>query len=115
MKLKTALPTLLTLILFVASCQTYRVTPTTAEKYPPTNPSEVELFINNKPTKKYKEIGTVSVRTVNSYGIVATTRSAEKANDMMREKAASIGGHAVINYKEEEQQIKGVVIRYTED
>ncbi|WP_430408808.1 hypothetical protein [Kordia sp.] len=115
MKLKTALLTLLTLLLFIVSCQTYRVTPTTTEKYQPTNPSNVELFITNKPTKKYKEIGTVSVRTVNSYGVIATTRSAEKANNMMREKAASIGGHAVINYKEEEQQIKGIVIRYTEE
>lgn len=96
------------------SCKTYRVTPLTSTSYSPTDPSEVELFINNKPERDYIEIGTVSVRTINSYMVVATSRSPEKANAMMREKAASIGGHAVINYREEDQQIKGTVIRYKE-
>jgi len=114
MRHKTVIPLLMVLFIALQSCETYRVTPLTGKSYPATDPADVELFINNKPTKEYTEIGTVSVRTINSYGVVATTRKPEKANELMREKAASIGGHAVIDYKEENQQIKGTVIRYTE-
>lgn len=96
----------------IISCESYRVTPLNAGSYPPTDPASVELFINDEPSREYTEIGTVSVRTIVSHILIATTRSPEKANQLMREQAASIGGNAVIDYREEDQQIKGTVIRY---
>lgn len=96
------------------SCETYRVTPLSSTNYSATDASQVEIFITTQPTKDYVEIGTVSVRTVNGYVVIATTRSPQKANAIMREQAALIGGHAIINYREEDQQIKGTVIRYTQ-
>lgn len=111
MRNKTFFSLLLVGFLLV-SCESYRVTPLSGPTYPPTNPESVEIFISDIPTREYMEIGTVSVRTIVSHVLIATTRSPEKANQLMKEQAASIGGNAVINYREEEQQIKGTVIRY---
>ena len=92
------------------SCKTSAVLKTTSETYTKTNPADIEVFISKKPSKKYIEIGTVA----SSKHKGGFSRKQSKIYNDLKEKAASIGGHAIINLTEDIAQIKGVVIRYTE-
>ena len=89
-------------------------TRTTNENYAPTDTNTVEIFTATKPNKPYFEIGTVSVKRLQSR-MLPINRPSEKIMADMKTKASSIGGHAIINYKESgEMNMTGTVIRYKE-
>ena len=83
---------------------------TSTKSYSKTNPADIKIFMSKKPTKKYIEIGTVT--STKNVGIFSRTQ--EKTYQELKEKAASIGGNAIINVTEDISAVKGVVIRYTE-
>lgn len=80
--------------------------------YAPTEPNSIEVFTTKDPSKPYFEIGTVTVKRLQSR-MVPINRPPEKIMSEMKAKASSIGGHAIINYKESgEMNMTGTVIRY---
>jgi len=96
------------MMLFMASCATERVT-RMGTQYPATNPDTVKTYQTEKPNKEYEEIGRVSV---DKYNNLAITRSGDEVYKMMREKAASIGGDAIIGITEDFASISGTVIKF---
>lgn len=101
------------LVVGVFSFQSYKtasILKTSTQSYAKTNPTDIEVFMSKKPTRKYTEIGTVT----SSKNVGIFSRTQEKTYKELKEKAASIGGHAIINLTEDISQVKGVVIRYTE-
>ncbi len=109
--IKMLLLTLITTTLF--SCgSTGNVTKTTHENYQQTEASSIEIFTSTTPSKAYSEIGTVSVKRLKSM-MVPLKRPADVVMNEMKTKASSIGGHAIINYRESgEMNMTGTVIRY---
>jgi len=107
---------MLLLTIAIVSCGTLGggtgVTKTSDEVYEPTDPNSIEIFISQKPTRDYMEIGTISVLRVKS-PVFPTPRPAEKIKEEMKQKAAEIGGNAIINYRESgEANMVGTIIRY---
>lgn len=109
--IKMILLTLLTVTL-VSCGATGSVTKTTNENYASTEANTIEIFTSTKPDKPYFEIGTVSVKRLKSM-MVPIKRPADVVMNDMKTKASSIGGHAIINYRESgEMNMTGTVIRY---
>jgi len=76
--------------------------------YPPTSAADVKIYNTKTPTGDYEEIGRVSV---DKYNNVAMSRSGDAINKLLREKAASIGGDAIIGITEDLGSMSGVVIK----
>ena len=93
--------------LVLVGCATERVF-TTGKQFPPTSAASVKIYQTDKPSSPYEEIGRVSV---DKYSNFATSRSGDKLYGLLREKAASIGGDAVIGITEDFASISGVVIK----
>ena len=90
-----------------------KVNKTSSQSYSASNPSDVEIFISAKPQNKYDEIGTVTVSKIKFVLIFPKNRPSEDIQNELKEKAASIGGNAIINYRESgETNITGTVVRY---
>lgn len=89
-------------------CATEQVTVTTGKHYSVTNPNLVVIYQTNKPKKPYQEIGTVSVSKHNN---IAIARSGAEIDRLIKEKAASVGGNAVLLVSEDFASVSGVVIR----
>lgn len=88
------------------------VTKTSDQVFEPTDPNSVEIFITQKPSKQYTEIGTISVLRVKS-PVFPRPRPAEKIKEEMKQKAAAIGGNAIIDYRESgEANMVGTIIRF---
>lgn len=103
----------LTLVIGVAnlqSCKSSQIVRLSSEKYEPTNTNQIEVFSNQKPSKEYTEIAKVSTDKFSKLG--AIKHSGETINKRLKEKAASIGGHAIINLTEDFASVSGTVIRY---
>ena len=91
----------------LSGCATERVM-TTGASYPPTSPANVQLYQTQAPTKKYEEIGRVSI---DKYNNLAISRSGDETYKLLRDKAASIGGDGVMNITEDFACVSGVVIK----
>mgnify|MGYP006378215841 CR=1 FL=1 len=91
----------------LSGCATERVM-TTGTSYPPTSPASVQLYQTQAPSKKFEEIGRVSV---DKYNNLAIARSGDETYRLLREKAASIGGDGVMNITEDFASVSGVVIK----
>ena len=103
---------LLALAFLMIGCATERVMTTTSKQLPPSNPDAVKMFLTDKPTTPFEEIGRVSV---DKYSMFATSRSGDEIQKNLREKAASIGGDAIINITEDFASMSGVVIKFLPD
>jgi hypothetical protein len=107
---KTAL-ILVMALLFVIGCATERVMTTTSRQLPPTNADEVTIYLaNKKPPYPHEAIGRVSV---GKRSMVGLSRSGDEIYKNLREKAASIGGDAIINITEDSGSMSGVVVKMT--
>lgn len=83
---------------------------TSTKEYAQTDPAKVQIFYgDNKPARRYTVIGNLTVTTDNFIG--ANRNEADIVKDV-KEKAASIGGDAVINATRGMTTINGTVIRY---
>jgi hypothetical protein len=107
---------LVTVLITLTSCgalsSSSGISKTTTEVYEPTQASSIEIFTSTKPTKPYIEIGIVSVLRVKSV-VMPISKPAKKIMQEMKEKAASIGGDAIINYRESgETNMTGTIIKY---
>lgn len=98
----------LALVLLMLGCATERVMTTTSKQLPPTNPDAVKIYLTDKPTTPFEEIGRVSV---DKYTMMGTSRSGDEIHKNLRKKAASIGGDAIINITEDFASMHGVVIK----
>lgn len=107
MRLKT-ISVLALALLFMMGCTTDLAMTTTSKQFPPTNPDAVKIYLTDKPTAPYEEIGRVSADKYTSLG---TTRSGDEIRKGLREKAASIGGDAIINITEDFASMSGVVLK----
>jgi len=111
MKMKSYMKTISVLalaLLFMMGCATERVMTTTSKQFPPTNPDAVKIYLTDKPTTPYEEIGRVSV---DKFSTIGTSRSGDVIYKNLCEKAAFIGGDAVINITEDFASMSGVVVR----
>lgn len=110
MKKQLLLTSLVLMFLSVSlnSCKSSSAMITSSEKFMPTNPESIEIFVSQKPNKEYVEIGRVSTDRY-SFGI---KRSSKKLNKSLKEKAAKIGGDAIINLTEDFGTMTGLVIKY---
>lgn len=96
-------------LLFVIGCATERVMTTDSKQLPPTDPDAVTIYLSNKkPPYPYEAIGRVSV---DKRSLIGLSRSGDEIYKNLREKAASIGGDAVINITEDSGSMSGVVVR----
>lgn len=93
--------------IIATGCVTERVM-STGTQYLPTNPSSVEIYLSEKPSAVYEEIGLVNVDKYNNFGI---SRSPEELNTKLKEQAASIGGNAIISLSEDFASMSGVVVK----
>ena len=96
-------------LLLAAGCATERVMNTGSTSHAATDPQAVKIFQSEKPVVPYEEIGRVSV---DKYNNMAISRSGDEINRLLREKAASIGGDAIIAISEDMGSISGVVIKF---
>ncbi|AFU70308.1 hypothetical protein P700755_003720 [Psychroflexus torquis ATCC 700755] len=96
-------------IISLNSCKTSSVMRTSDVKYEQTDSNSIEIFLSKKPNKEYDEIGRVSA---DKYSNMAIKRAENKIQQALKEKAASIGGNAIINVTEDIGSISGIVIRY---
>lgn len=95
-------------LLFMMGCATERVMTTTSKQFPPTNPDTVKIYLTDKPTTPYEEIGRVSV---DKYSMLGTSRSGDVIYKNLCEKASSIGGDAIIKITEDFASMSGVVVK----
>ena len=95
-------------LLLMMGCATERVMTTTSKQFPPTNPDAVKIYLTANPNTPFEEIGRVSV---DKYSMMGTSRSGDVIYKNLREKAASIGGDAIINITEDFASMSGVVIK----
>jgi len=99
------------IIAVIAGCTASTAMRTSNESYPAKDPANVKIFLSEKPSQKYKEIGKV---TVDKYGMISIVpASGDKVNQLLREEAAKIGGDAIINVSEDFASVSGVVIVFT--
>jgi len=109
MKLKAAMSVFI--LVLIAGCTTSTAMRTSAGSYAATDPAKVRIFLSEKPTDKYTEIGKV---TVDKYGVIGlVAASGDKINQLLRANAAKIGGDAIINISEDFASVSGVVIVFT--
>ncbi|MFC5044112.1 hypothetical protein [Aquimarina hainanensis] len=92
------------------SCKSSQIVRLSNEKYEETNVNDIDVFSSQKPTKDYVEIAKVSTDKFSKLG--AIKHSGETINKRLKEKAASVGGHAIINLTEDFASVSGTVIRY---
>ncbi len=115
-------------LLFVMGCATERgattsgkqppptntergVVAASSKQLPPTNPDEVTIYLaDKKPPFPYETIGRVSA---DRHSVVGLDRPRDEIYKDLREKAASIGGDAVINITEFSGSLSGVVVKLT--
>jgi hypothetical protein len=88
-------------------CATEHVT-TTGKQYPPTSAAKIAIYYTQRPKKPYVEVGRVGV---DKYNNLAISRSGEEIDRLLKEKAASIGGDAVVFITEDFASVSGIVIR----
>ena len=88
-------------------CATERVM-TTGKQHAATNPENVVVYHTEKPTNPYEEVGSVSVDKYNNFAI---SRSGSEIDKLLKEKAADIGGNAIISVTEDFGSVSGVVIK----
>jgi len=81
---------------------------TIGKQYSATNPEKVVVYHTKKPKTSYEEIGRVSVDKYNNFAI---SRSSNEIDKLLREKAASIGGNAIISVTEDFDSVSGVVVK----
>jgi hypothetical protein len=102
----------LSIATMIAACTATTSIRTSNEPHSPTDPANVKIFLSEKPSQQYKEIGKV---TVDKYGMIGMTpASGEKINQLLREEAAKIGGDAIINVSEDFASVSGVVVVFTQ-
>ena len=105
-------------ILLLTSCgaaynQGGGLTKTSNQTYSPTNAESIEIFSSTKPDKDFVEIGTISVMRYKFVLIFPSKRNADDIMQDMKKEAASIGGNAIIDYKESgDVNMVGTIIRY---
>jgi hypothetical protein len=89
----------------------------TGRTYPATNPDDVKIYQSDKPTTQYEEIGRVSITKWNNsayipfVGLATGDRSGTEVSNLLKQKAAELGGDAVINISEDLGGYSGVVIK----
>jgi hypothetical protein len=88
-------------------CATERLM-TTGQKFPATSVGKVAIYHIKAPKNHYQEIGRISIDKYNNFAI---SRSGSEIEKLMKEKAASIGGDAIISVTEDFASISGVVIK----
>ncbi|MFA6433998.1 MAG: hypothetical protein WCW52_04820 [Elusimicrobiales bacterium] len=93
--------------LFMPGCATERVM-AMGKRYPPTSVATVKILQTGRPVAPYVEIGIVSV---DKYSALAANRPKDKVYNFLREKAAAIGGDAVIITAENDISASGLVIK----
>ena len=93
--------------LFISGCASERVM-TMGQHYPPTSAASVKIYQTGQPSAPYEEIGRVSAEKYNNFAI---SRSGDEIYNALREKAASIGGDAIMAISEDFAGINGVVIK----
>jgi hypothetical protein len=91
----------------LVGCATERVM-TTGQQFPATSAGKVAIYHTKAPRSHYQEIGRVSIDKYNNFAI---SRSGSEIENLMKEKAASIGGDAIISVTEDFASISGVVIK----
>ena len=94
-------------ILSIMGCVTEQVM-TTGKQYSATNPEQIVIYHSKKPQNQYEEIGRISVDKYNNFAI---SRTGDEIEKLLRKKAASIGGDAVISLSENLESISGIVIK----
>lgn len=91
----------------------------TGKTYPATKPEDIKIYQADKPTIPYEEIGRVSVTKWNSsayiplVGMATGSRSGTDVSNLLKEKAAALGGDALIGISEDLGGFSGVVIKFT--
>ena len=91
----------------------------TGKTYPATKPEDVKIYQADKPTVPYEEIGRVSVTKWNSsayipiVGLATGDRSGTEVSNLLKQKAAELGGDAVIGISEDLGGYSGVMIKFT--
>lgn len=93
------------------SCKSSSIVNLTSEKFAPTNPADIQIFSTKTPEKEYIELAKIST---DRYKTLMGKNSDETINNRLREKAAKVGGHAIINLSEDFASVSGVVIRFKE-
>lgn len=71
--------------------------------------ADVKLFLVEKPTQPFKELGRISV---SKYGTLGRSKKREIINEDLKNQAIGLGGDAVINITEDFASISGVVVRF---
>lgn len=80
----------------------------TGKLYPATDPGKIVVYHTEMLKKPYIEVGRVAI---DKYNNLAMSRSGDEIERLLREKAASIGGDAVICLTEDFASVSGVVIK----
>ena len=107
--------TCVTLAMFLSGCSSVQSmfsgassSSVSNQTYSATDPEHVTLYIDDKPKCHYKELGLVSIRTVNLLGM---NLSSDDISHSLKEQAANMGGDAVINVHDTLQHREGTVVR----
>ena len=93
--------------------QGYSVDMTSAQKYKPTNPSDVKLVYKDDqsakiPCDKYDQIGQINTQTSGAAGFA---KSLSQINQDLKNGAAAQGGDAVINIDKSMFEYSGYIIK----
>ncbi|MEK6730748.1 MAG: hypothetical protein AABY34_00995 [Pseudomonadota bacterium] len=80
------------------------------KKYPPTEPISIALSKEKNIKTPHRIIGTIQV---SNYNLVGVKRQLVSINDLMQQKAASMGGNAVIAIQQTDKKTMGEVIRFS--
>lgn len=81
----------------------------TNQIYRKTSPENIHIFFDRKPGRGYIEMGQLNIDADNILGI---PKSETEIIHEMQEQAASVGGDAVINIRQDSGSITGTVIVY---
>lgn len=76
---------------------------------PATKPSDVKLYLTEKPKEPYKELGRVDA---GKYNVVGRSRKREAIDQELKEKAAKLGADAIIQITEDFASVSGVAIKF---
>jgi hypothetical protein len=120
MDAKKSLFVLICTCLLICGCSTTKTSKQTQKPKPiktkqikqahfsPVLPESITLLNTEPPTTKYKVIGQVAV---NRYNKVGVKRQKAIINDLIRNKAASLGGDAVVNIHKNSNLTTGEVVQ----
>jgi hypothetical protein len=72
-------------------------------------PADIKLFLVDKPTESFRELGRVSA---SKYGTFGRERKREVIDEELKSKAAELGGDAVINITEDFASVSGVAVAF---